>query len=424
MAQRFSQMAETLTGSEIIRLGNEISRRIKAGERIFNLTIGDFDPGIFPIPNTLKRLIQECYDKGLTNYPPADGILELREAVSQFLNNSLKTGFKPSEIQVAGGARPLIYTIFRTLLDPGDAVVFPVPSWNNNHYCHLVGARPLVVQTLPEDNFMPRAQQLEPLLREATLLALCSPLNPTGTSFTRQQLQEICGLVLEENRRRKSGQKPLYLLYDQIYWPLMPSDLEHHHPLALLPDLVPFTVYVDGISKSLAATGLRVGWASGPEPLIHRMRAILGHIGAWAPRAEQSAVADYLGRSSEVSEFLQHINREISSRQNAFYEGLKGLQDKGYPVQVIQPTGAIYLSVRWAVRGAQTPAGRVLHTASDIAEYLLAEASVAVVPFTAFGLPQDTDWFRISVGTCRLQDIPEILASIENSLSHLSFLAN
>jgi aspartate aminotransferase len=412
-------MAENLIGSEIIRLGNEISRRIREGEHIYNLTIGDFDPALFPIPDELRELIIHAYNEGQTNYPPADGIVELRTAVCHYLNSALGLSLKPGQIQIAGGARPLIYTIYRTLVDPGDKVIFPVPSWNNNHYCHLTGARPCMLHTRPESNFMPLAEDLAPHLTDAVLLALCSPLNPTGTCFSEQQLRKICELVLAENRRRGSDQKPLYVLYDQIYWPLMPEDLKHVHPLAFEPELEPYTVYVDGISKCLAATGVRVGWASGPEHIISRMRAVLGHIGAWAPKAEQWAVAQYLSLEKKRQSFIHRMIHAVSSRQKAFYDGLKQLQHKGLPVEVIQPTGAIYLSVRFNVHGLKTPQGELLSTASAIAEYLLASASVAVVPFTAFGLPPHTDWFRISVGTCRLEEIPDILLRIENSLKNL-----
>lgn len=419
MAYRLSHMAENLIGSEIIRLGNEISRRIREGEPIYNLTIGDFDPGLFPIPDGLRELIIQAYREGQTNYPPADGIVELRAAVSHFLNGALGLSLKPGQIQIAGGARPLIYTIYRTLVDPGDKVVFPVPSWNNNHYCHLTGATPCMVHTRPENNFMPSAEELAPHLKDAALVALCSPLNPTGTCFSEGQLRSICALVMEENRRRSRDQKPLYLLYDQIYWPLIPKGLAHVHPLAFEPELEPYTVYVDGISKSLAATGVRVGWASGPEHIISRMRAVLGHIGAWAPRAEQWAVAHYLTRQAEREAFIAYMIQAVSSRQKAFYEGLKQLENKGLPVAVIEPTGAIYLSVRFSIHGYKTPEGETLSTATGIAEYLLATSSVAVVPFTAFGLPPDTDWFRIAVGTCRLEEIPDILNRLEKSLREL-----
>ena len=185
--------------------------------RIFNYTIGDFDPRIFPIPQELNDEIITAYQNHQTNYPAANGMPELRKVVSEFLNDREGLSYSPDEILISGGARPLIYATYITLLDKGDTVVFPVPSWNNNHYCHLSEARSEFIETQPDNDFMPTAEEIRPHLKNATLLSLCSPLNPTGTVFDKEQLTQICDLVLEENRRRSPEQKPLYLMYDQIY---------------------------------------------------------------------------------------------------------------------------------------------------------------------------------------------------------------
>ena len=215
---KVSEMAENLVGSEIIKIAGEIRNKISQGEKIQNLTIGDFDPNIFPIPKKFQELIIKAYKNGETNYPPANGIPELRESVSHFLNSRENLNYSPDDILISGGGRPLIYATYQALIDPGDTVLFPVPSWNNNHYSHLSGAKKVAIKTKPENNFMPSAADFEPYIKEANLIAICSPLNPTGTVFSKDQLQEICDLVLQENRRRGENEKPLYLLFDQIYW--------------------------------------------------------------------------------------------------------------------------------------------------------------------------------------------------------------
>ena len=128
--------AQNLKGSEIIKLAGEINQKIKAGEQIYNLTIGDFNPQLFPIPDLLKQYIIDAYHNNETNYPPADGIQELKTAVINFIAKHEGLVFKQDEVMIAGGGRPLIYAIYQTLLDPTDKVLYPVPSWNNNHYCH------------------------------------------------------------------------------------------------------------------------------------------------------------------------------------------------------------------------------------------------------------------------------------------------
>ena len=273
--QRVSEMAENLVGSEIIKLAGEVKEKIKQGEKIYNLTIGDFNPDLFPIPNELKNEIISAYQNNETNYPAANGIQELRESVSRYLHTREGLEYDADQILISGGARPLIYATYQTILDPEDTVLFPVPSWNNNHYCHLTGAKQIMIEATAENNFMPTAADLKPYISQANLIALCSPLNPTGTVFTETGLAEICDLVLEENKKRGDTKKPVYLMFDQIYWSLTHGETRHYDPVSINPDMKNYTIYIDGISKSFAATGVRVGWAFGPEKLIMKMKSIL-----------------------------------------------------------------------------------------------------------------------------------------------------
>src|ERR1035441_6511029 len=134
---KLSKLAENIIGSEIIKLAAEVNEKIKKGEKIYNLTIGDFNPKIFPIPNELKKEIISAYQNDETNYPPAEGLPELRTAVCHFLKRLHGFDFKTENIVITCGARPIIYAIYKTIVDPGDTVIFPVPSWNNNHYAQL-----------------------------------------------------------------------------------------------------------------------------------------------------------------------------------------------------------------------------------------------------------------------------------------------
>jgi aspartate aminotransferase len=417
---RVSQVAETLTGSEIIRLAGEINERIRKGEKIFNLTIGDFNPKIFPIPEELKNNIVSAYDDGQTNYPPAEGILDLRQAVSHFLNRKAGLDYKADQIIIAAGARPLIYATFKTLVDPKDEVVFPVPSWNNNHYSHLMMGRRVEIETRLENNFMPTARELKPYLKNAVLVSLCSPLNPTGTAFSKEQLEEICHLILEENRRRSSGEKPLYLLYDQIYWTLTFGDTKHYNPVSLCPEIGDYTIFIDGISKAFAATGVRVGWTFGPQKIMDKMKSILGHMGAWAPKAEQFATAQYLLQDEQVDRYLEDIRKKVNDRLFLFYKGFKGLKQEGFRVNAISPQAAIYLAVQLNLHGLATADGRILSSTKEITRYVLDEARLALVPFYAFGSSPDSSWYRISVGTCKLEEVDGIISNLRNALKKLS----
>ena len=415
-----SKLAENIIGSEIIKLAGEVNEKIKQGEKIFNLTIGDFNPKHFPIPAELKQLIVEEYFADQTNYPAADGMLELRNAVCHLLKERGGLDFQNDEVLIAGGARPLIYSLFRALVNSNDKVIFAVPSWNNNHYSYLNFAQPVIIQANPENNFMPKAADIKPFIQDACLLALCSPQNPTGTVFTKVDLEEICDMVLTENARRGPDQKPLYVMYDQIYWALTFGDIQHYDPISLRPEMRDYTIYIDGISKSLAATGVRIGWSMGPKKIIDKMKAILTHVGAWAPKAEQMACAKYLNDLSSYDEFLRIQKMKISDRLEGFYKGFMQLKAEGFHVDAIAPQAAIYLTIQFKLIGMKTAEGNILEQTTDITRYILDEGKVAVVPFSAFGADKNSTWFRLSVGTCSLEDVSDAIESLRKALQKLN----
>jgi aspartate aminotransferase len=419
-AIRLSELAETLIGSEIVKLGGEIREKIRKGEKIYNFTVGDFDPAIFPIPKELEEAIIDAYRKHFTNYPAAEGNLDLRESISAFLKDRETLSYTPDEILVASGGRPLIYSLFRTLVDKGDKVIYAVPSWNNNHYTHLNDGEHVVIEATAENNFMPTAEALRPFIREAALVCLCSPQNPTGTTISKKDLSAICELVLEENKRRAPGQKRLYLLYDQMYWQLTYGSIVHYNPVSLYPEMREYTVFVDAISKAFAATGVRVGWSFGPATIISKMKAIMTHIGSWAPMAEQKATAAYLLQKEAIDAYLKVFRAAVSERLHRIYDGFVELKKEGFKVDVLAPEAAIYLTIKIDLTGQRTASGTVLKDQADVTAYLLDEAKLAVVPFYAFGASKTSPWYRLSVGTCKLEDIPEMLGKLREAMKKLS----
>ncbi len=417
--RQLSVLAEELQGSEIIKLAAEIKSKIAAGSHIYNFTIGDFNPEIFPIPLALEQEIISAYKNGETNYPPSNGIQPLRATLSQYLDNALDLKYSEEEILISGGARPLIYAAYQALLDRDEDALFPVPSWNNNHYTTLTGGNQIAIETSVENNFMPSADDLRPHISNAGLIALCSPLNPTGTVFSKESLEEIATLVVEENERRKGIKKPVYLVYDQIYWQLCHGTTEHHDPVNLVPEVRPYTVYIDGISKAFAATGVRVGWAFGPSNIIAKMKSILGHIGAWAPKPEQVATANFLKGDKSPADFMTTFKSDIEDRLVGFYKGLLSLKEEGLPIDVISPQAAIYLTLRIDLVGKNTPDGKEIKSVADTTAYLLDEAKLAIVPFSAFGASKDNSWYRLSVGTSKIEDIPMVISKLRSAITRL-----
>ena len=414
-----SKLAQNLIGSEIIKIGNQVNELKAQGAEIANLTIGDLDSNIYPIPAGLKQNIQKAYADNLTNYPPANGLLSLRKAVAKDSKSRWNLDYSPEDILVSGGSRPLIYATFKTVVDEGDKVVYAVPSWNNNHYAYLTSANAVELEVSPEDNFLPTADVITPHLEGAVLLALCSPLNPTGTMFTKEQLSEICEAVIAENKKRGEGEKPLYLMYDQIYAMLTFGDSEHFNPVSLYPELRDYTIYIDGTSKCFAATGVRVGWSFGPTKVIDRMKALLTHVGAWAPKPEQQAVAEFLDNTPAVNEFVNDFKGKIAHSLEVLHAGIQEMKSKNFAVDSIKPMGALYLTIKLDYVGKTTEDGKVLKDSTDLVFYLIENAGVALVPFSAFGNSREMPWFRASVGACSVEDLQKMFPKLENALAKL-----
>ncbi|MEP7001994.1 MAG: aminotransferase class I/II-fold pyridoxal phosphate-dependent enzyme [bacterium] len=415
-AARVSAIAGSLVGSEILKIAADVRAIVASGRDVCNLTVGDFSPTEFRIPESLEHGIVEALRRGETNYPPSDGTLPLREAIRTLYQREL--GFTPdlASVIVTAGSRPGIYATYRALLDPGDKVVYPTPSWNNNHYVHLLDAEGIQVSCDAASKFLPTRESLTTAVRGARLLALCSPLNPSGTTFTADALRAICELVVEENARRGAGERPLYLMYDQVYWTLTFGDTEHVHPIAVCPEVAPYTVYIDGISKAFAATGVRVGWIVAPADVAGPMSGLLGHVGAWAPKAEQGAVASLLGDIDAMRSYRTRMISGLRERLDALHDGLAAMRDAGLPIEVLVPEGAIYLSARFSLRGLSGPDGQRLETDEHVRQYLLKAAGVAIVPFQAFGVAEDTGWYRLSVGAVSPEQIARMLPRLEQAI--------
>lgn len=414
-----STMAQGLAGSEILRIAMEIRAAASRGSEILDLSIGDFSPREFPIPRELAAGIADAVARGETSYPPGSGMPGLREAVRRLYERELGLTLPLESIAVSSGTRPLIYAAYRALVDPGDTVVYGAPSWNNNYYCHLAGARGVPVTAGPGTRFLPGAEALRPHMPGARMLALCSPQNPTGTMFSAEALAGICDLVLEENRRRGPGDRPLFLLYDQVYWMLAFGAESHHHPAGLRPAIAPYAILVDGISKALAATGLRVGFGAGPPAVMERMGHILAHMGAWAPRAEQVATGRFLDDPGRLDGFRIPFRAALKERLAVLHEGVQQMRDAGLAVDSIEPMGAIYLTVYFDCLGRVRPDGRKLESSDDVRRYLLEAAGIGVVPFEAFSYPPGSGWFRCSVGAVSVDGIRRGLDRLRGALESL-----
>lgn len=398
-------VSAAMKGSMILGIAAEVRALAASGRTGCNLTVGDFDPRQFPIPDVLRDAITASYMRAETNYPPAEGIPQLRQAICGWYARCLGIEVKPEWVVVASGARPVMYAFHRLFLERGDEQLFAVPSWNNGYYGQLCEAKSVALRTRPEDDFFPDPDELRRHVRTARVFNLNSPQNPTGTVIAPDRLAAIARVVVEENdRRRQTGERPLLWMWDQVYWQLVFGDAKHVHPCALVPEVTPWVVTVDAISKAFAATGLRVGWAVLPPVFAERMKALVGHMGAWAPRPEQAATAHLLADDAAMDAYGRTFRGGVSARLRILDEGLTRLG-----IEHLVPQGAMYLSVRFDLFGRPGLDGAPMTTNEHIRKWLLERAGIAVVPFQAFDLEEESGWFRMSVGATSPEELTAAL---------------
>jgi len=412
----------TMEGSRILAAASE-ARALKAtGVEVCDLTVGDFAPEQFRAPESFLSDLASEVLAGRNQYPPSDGLPELQQAVMDFYERELNIRFPAKSVVICGGARPPIYGVFRALLKPGEKVVYPVPSWNNDYYTKLCGAECVPLPTSAGTNFMPTPDQVAEAISDPDVHLFClnSPLNPCGTVISKEGLRSICDAIVSENMKRGPDRRPVYMLFDQVYWPLAFGEYKFYHPIELVPEIAPWAIYIDAISKWMVGTGLRLGWAVVPPHLYDPVRDLMGHIGGWAPRAVQASAAKFLADEPAYSQFRTELHEKLQLRLGMVYMFFKGMKSAGLPVEVVAPQGAIYTSVRFDVLGLSSPNGMTLKTNNDIRQYLLHEARVALVAFQAFGLTEDTGWFRISVGAVSTEALEAGLVRIRQAIDKLA----
>lgn len=403
--------AFAMKGSMILRIAQQVRALQAEGRAVTNYTVGDFRPSQFGIPPALAAKITEHVRAGDTNYPPSDGIPELREALSELYRDRLGLDYGADGFCVGSGARPPIYASWQLFVRPGDKTVSFLPMWNVGYYAKLFESEHHYVATQAENNFFPTVAQAREAMRGARMVLINSPLNPTGTAIAPEVMKGIAEALVEENRGRE---RPCMLVYDQVYWMLTAKGTTHANPVALVPECAPYVVSIDAISKCFAATGLRVGWGVAPPYLKAKMKALIGHMGAWAPRPEQMATAWFLRQPERVDAYMADMNAAVTRRLVGLYDGIQSMKAEGLPVDAIAPQGAIYLSFRVNVVGSER-----FPDNESVRAWLLNEAGTAVVPFQAFDMPEESGWFRMSVGAVGMDDVAGSLERIRVALRAL-----
>jgi len=398
-------IASSMERSQILQIVSEVRELERRGITICNLTIGDFNPKEFSIPAGFSEQVHHSYERNETNYPPSSGVQDLREAIAQLYQRELGIDCDSSWVCVASGARPPIYATWRMFVGAGEKSVSFLPAWNIGYYAHLNQSNHHFLPTTQQSNFHPTVEQVKSILSDTQLIILNTPLNPTGTMIAEDVLKGICEAIVEENKRRKT--RPVMLMFDHVYWMLNHDSYTHFVPSALVPEVAPFVIYIDALSKNFTGTGLRVGWSVVHPSIQPKMATYLAHMGAWASRPEQHATAWLLQEESRYSAYRVDLCNGVKERLDTIYESISQMQEKGLPISAIPPQGAIYLSVRFDL------IGKGFQSNEEIRAWILQKARVAIVPFQAFDMPEDSGWFRLSVGTSSVSELKAAMRRIE-----------
>lgn len=392
-----SQRAKKVTPSVTFVINAKVKRMRNQGIDVVDFGIGEPD---FDTPEHIKEGAIVALKSGLTKYTPASGTEELRATIAKKLKLENGLEYKTSEIIVSCGAKHSLYNIFQAICDPGDEVIIPAPYWvSYTEMVKLAGGIPVVIDTKAEDNFTPTAELVEKAVTEKTkAIIINSPSNPTGAVCSLQTLKDIAAVAVK---------KQFYVISDEIYEKLLYDGLKHQSIATLGEDIKRLTFVVNGVSKTYAMTGWRIGYAAGPAEAIKAMGDIQSQSTSNPTSIAQSASVTALNSSQEEAEAMR---REFERRRNYIVERFKKMPF----ISCVRPQGAFYAFPDISALFGKSFKGRTLKGSLDLSEYLLDEAKVALVPGADFG---NDNCVRISFATS-MENIKEGLDRIEKAFNY------
>jgi len=338
------------------------------GESILDLSIGEPD---FPTPQNIKDAAIKAINENFTKYTINSGTIELRKAIAIKYNRENGLKYSPSEIIVSNGAKQSIYNAIQAVVNDGDEVIIPSPYYASYpEMVLLAGGYPKFIMTNEETNFKISSQQLRNSITEKTkLLILCSPCNPTGTVYTEEELKELITVIEKEK---------FFILSDEIYEKIIFDNCKTKSIAALNQEIKERTITINGVSKSYSMTGWRIGYAAASEKIIHAMNKLQSHSTSNASSISQAAALEAITGQQES---IINSRKEFEIRRNKFYDKISSIQG----IKCFKPHGAFYLFPNtFSFVGKRYNSYAILNSAS-LAEFILREAKVVVVPGSAFG---------------------------------------
>ncbi len=396
MAQ-LSDRLNRLAPSATLAMSQRSNEMMAQGINVINMSVGEPD---FMTPDHVKEAGKKAIDDNFSKYSPVPGYLSLRKAIANKLKRENNLNYSASEVIVGTGGKQGVCNTILALVNPGDEVIIPAPYWvSYPQMVKLAGGEPVIVPAGIEQDFKVTADQLKAAITSRTkLIILCSPSNPTGSVYTKEELEALAKIVLEHN--------DLFVLSDEIYEHI--NYIGCHASIAACEGMKERTIICNGVSKAYAMTGWRLGWVAAPEWIIKGLNKLQGQYTSGTSSVSQmAALAAYEGDQGCVEDFRKAFQR----RRDLIVSLAKEVP--GLEVNV--PEGAFYLFPKCSSYFGKTDGKHVINNSTDFALYLLEEGHVAIVAGDAFGSP---DYFRMSYATSD-DNIIEALSRIKEVLLKL-----
>ncbi len=376
---KLAQRTNRISPSPTMAIDAMAKQMVQEGIDVIGFGVGEPD---FDTPEHIKEAAVKALEQGFTKYTPAGGILELKEAVRHKLKRDNGLDYKTNEIIITVGAKHALFNTFQVILDPGDEVIIPAPYWVSYiDQVRVSGGEAVIVETEEVHGFKLTAEQLKAAITPKTrAVVLNSPSNPTGAVYSREELEALARVVIDAD---------ILVVSDEIYEPFVYDGAEFTSFPSLGPELKERTVLIHGVSKSHAMTGWRIGFAAGPAKLIAAMNSLQSHSTSNPTSiAQKAAVAALTGSQQPVHDMV----REFARRREYLVERLRAIPGIECPM----PQGAFYAFPRVSSAFGRKIGGQVIENSSDLAQVLLQEAKVALVPGSAFG---KEGYLRLSYAT-------------------------
>ena len=396
MAQ-LSDRLQRLAPSATLAMSQKSSEMKAQGIDVINMSVGEPD---FNTPDHIKEAAKKAIDENYSRYSPVPGYADLRKAIADKLKRENQLDYSPNEILVSNGAKQSVCNTVMALVNSGDEVIIPTPYWvSYPQMALLAGGVPVFVEATFEQNFKMTPEQLEKAITPKTrLLILCSPSNPTGSVYSKEELQALAEVILKHD--------DLFVLADEIYEHI--NYVGKHESIAQFPGMKERTILVNGVSKAYAMTGWRIGYIAAPEWIVKGCNKLQGQYTS-GPCSVSQVAARYAYDSSQ--DCVEEMRQAFMRRRDLIVRLAQDIPG----LEVNKPEGAFYLFPKCSSFYGKTDGTTTIRNSTDLAMFLLEKGHVATVGGDAFG---DPDCFRMSYATSD-ENIIEAMRRIKETLAGL-----